>query len=92
MKGTPDEIPAAYASASPIALLPTSVPAVVAIGTKDVNVPPPMVRAYCEAARAAGCPVDHLEIDGADHFAVANSTHAAWHRIYQAMCARLAVH
>lgn len=89
MKGAPRDIPDAYAKASPAARLPVGVPAVVAIGADDDTVPPAMARAYCERAAAAGCEVDHLEILGADHFAVADAAHTAWHRIFDAMCKRL---
>lgn len=42
MGGTPEEIPEEYTKASPVTLLPTTVPAVVAIGSADDTVPPAM--------------------------------------------------
>eukprot|EP00041_Stephanoeca_diplocostata_P014163 m.254600 g.254600 ORF g.254600 m.254600 type:complete len:302 (-) comp19605_c0_seq2:627-1532(-) len=87
MKGTPDEIPESYARASPIALLPNKVPALVVVGAKDVNVPPDMVRAYYDATkRVHGCADTHfLHLEGADHFDIVKAETASWKTIYAQM-------
>lgn len=50
--------------------LPNRVPALVVTGTRDANVPPDMVKAYCDVtATVRGCATTELlEIEGADHF------------------------
>mmetsp|Transcript_8764 Transcript_8764/g.24069 ORF Transcript_8764/g.24069 Transcript_8764/m.24069 type:complete len:312 (-) Transcript_8764:52-987(-) len=81
MKCKPDDEAgrAAYARASPSALLPVTFPVVVAFGDNDKDVPPELVAGYVDEAsssapglvRVAFCP-------DADHFDVVNAGSAAW--------------
>ncbi|GAA1775327.1 alpha/beta hydrolase family protein [Streptomonospora arabica] len=73
----PDE--RAYAAAAPLHRLPVGLPQLIVHGDADHRVPVEHSRTYAEAARAAGDRVDYAEIPGADHFAVADPGHAAWH-------------
>lgn len=93
MKGSPDDIPEAYAAASPIELLPLSVPAIVAYGLKDVDVPLWQSTEYIAAGEAKqGSALTLLEFPDADHFDVANAgggfykttVSAAWPKILSA--------
>jgi acetyl esterase/lipase len=68
----------AYADTSPQALLPVGVPQVIASGSRDGIVPADFGRAYGAAAKAAGDPVEVVEIPGADHFALIEPGSAAW--------------
>ncbi|HEX3536061.1 MAG TPA: alpha/beta hydrolase [Stellaceae bacterium] len=68
----------AYADTSPRALLPIGVPQMIASGSRDGIVPADLGRAYGAAAKAAGDPVDVVEISGADHFALIEPGSAAW--------------
>ncbi|MBO0706264.1 MAG: prolyl oligopeptidase family serine peptidase, partial [Candidatus Dormibacteraeota bacterium] len=47
-------------------------------GDEDVRVPVEHSRDYVAAARAAGDPVEYVEIAGGDHFCVIDPAHAAW--------------
>ena len=80
--GMPEEVPEAYAAASPTARLPNAVPVLVAIGREDVNIPPAMARAYAEAA---GAP--YLEVAEHDHFSILDTAGDGWPQLYDAMCA-----
>lgn len=68
--GTPAQVPARYACASPAALLPLGLPQVLVHGDADVKVPPTQSRVYARQARAAGDDVALIEVPGADHIAV----------------------
>lgn len=71
----------AYADTSPRALLPIGVPQVIASGSRDGIVPADFGRAYGAAAKAAGDPVEVVEIAGADHFALIEPGSAAWKQL-----------
>jgi acetyl esterase/lipase len=73
--GAPDEQPDRYAAASPTALLPLGVPQVLVHGGRDAIVPPDQSRGYARVARAAGDPVELVELAGADHFDVVGAAH-----------------
>jgi len=65
MGTTPEEDPAAYASASPIASVPPPCPVLVVHGADDARVPVAHARDYVAAARAAGAAVtlqEHAEL------------------------------
>ncbi len=66
--GSPREVPARYAAASPTALLPLGIPQLLVHGTADDEVPVDMTRGYVRQARDAGDPVELLELPGAGHF------------------------
>ncbi len=76
--GTPAEVPERYAAASPAALLPLGVPVLLIHGARDVDVPAAQSREFAVAARAAGDPVEVVDLPDADHFDVIDPAHAAW--------------
>lgn len=76
--GSPAEVPERYASADPIAHLPTRVPTVVVHGARDQEVPIEIGRGFVAAAQAAGDPTSLVELAGIDHFAVIDPLSPAW--------------
>jgi len=76
--GSPGEVPDRYAAASPATLLPVGVPQLLVHGGRDDLVPPSQSRDYAAAARAAGDPVDLVELPDADHFDVIEAGDPAW--------------
>ncbi|MGW5878692.1 alpha/beta hydrolase family protein [Nocardiopsis terrae] len=77
----PDPSPELYAESSPLHRLPFGVPQLLVHGTDDQRVPVGHSRDYAAAARAAGDPVQYLEVPGADHFAVIDPARAAWRAV-----------
>jgi acetyl esterase/lipase len=67
--GTPDEVPEAYALASPALLLPAGIPVVAVHGDADDAVPLELSQRYVARAQAAGDPARLIVLPGADHFA-----------------------
>lgn len=59
--GRPDEVPERYAAANPMQLIPLGKPTLLVHGAEDETVPLKRSRAYAEAARAAGDPVELVE-------------------------------
>lgn len=59
--GRPDEVPDRYAAANPMQLIPLGKPTLLVHGAEDETVPLRRSRAYAEAARAAGDPVELVE-------------------------------
>lgn len=78
--GVPDEFPDRYTYADPAR--PTPVPRVLIHGTADDTVPIALSRDYAAPARL-------IEIPGADHFAVIDPKHPAWHTVLQEVMAVL---
>lgn len=79
MEGTPSEVPAHYAEASPRQLLPIGVRQRLVHGNADTLVPLVMSQHYWEAANGAGEANITLEvIDGADHFDVITPSSPKW--------------
>jgi acetyl esterase/lipase len=76
--GTPEEHPERYAAASPAALLPLGVPVLLVHGAADDLVPPSQSRAFARAARAVGDEVEVVELPGADHFDVVETSSEGW--------------
>jgi acetyl esterase/lipase len=72
MGGDPTQFPERYTYADPAR--PTPVPRVLIHGTADDIVPIALSRDYTAPARL-------IEIPGADHFAVIDPQHAAWHTV-----------
>lgn len=71
-------------SASPAARLPLGVPQVLLAGGRDAIVPPATVRAYADAARAAGDTVSLVEVPGAGHFELVTPGSSAWTAVVEA--------
>lgn len=65
--GSPDEQPARYAEASPIALLPLGVDQLIVHGAADEALPVEMARTYQRAAVASGDNVLYAELPRAGH-------------------------
>ena len=76
--GHADEVPDAYADASPIERVPAGVPVLVVHGEADQRVPVEMASAYADAARAAGDEVDLVLRPGDDHFVHLDPASGAW--------------
>jgi acetyl esterase/lipase len=80
MGGTPAQFPDRYAYADPAR--PTTVPRVLIHGTADDIVPIALSRDYAAPSRL-------IEIPGADHFAVIDPQHVAWHVLLREVTALL---
>jgi acetyl esterase/lipase len=65
--GSPDEHPARYAAASPMALLPLGVPHLIVHGIADEALPVETARDYVRAATAAGDSVEFVALPRAGH-------------------------
>lgn len=76
--GHADEVPDAYADASPIERLPAGVPVLIVHGDADQRVPVEMASAYADAARAAGDEIDLVVRPGDDHFVHLDPASGAW--------------
>lgn len=87
--GTPEDVPARYAAASPARLIPLGSRQVVVHGEDDDIVPLAISTRYAGAAQQAGDPVSLLVIPGADHFDVIDPESAAWPGIESAVLALL---
>jgi acetyl esterase/lipase len=74
--------------ASPLTCLPLGLPQLIVHGDADVRVPVEHSRAYVAAARAAGDPIDYVELPGLSHFQVTDLEGEAWPRV-RAWLARL---
>jgi acetyl esterase/lipase len=78
MGGHADELPDAYAAASPIERLPLHVPVLLVHGEEDDRVPASMSASYAEAARAGDDEVELVLRPGEDHFVHLDVDGAAW--------------
>jgi acetyl esterase/lipase len=84
LEGSPDQQPARYAAASPIALLPLGVNQLIVHGGLDEVLPVELAREYVQAARAAGDSVQFPELPRAGHMdfldpgSDAHATLCAW--------------
>ncbi len=76
--GSPQEVPARYALASPMALLPLGVPMLLIHGDADENVPVDLSASFAEAASAAGDDVTLVLRPGIDHFEVIDPSGESW--------------
>jgi acetyl esterase/lipase len=81
LRAGPEAEPERYRLASPLALLPTGVPAVLVHGEADTRVPVAQSRAYAAAATAAGDRVDLVALPGVDHAAPADPGSPAWYEV-----------
>jgi acetyl esterase/lipase len=79
MGGLPDELPGAYADASPLRRLPLGVPQLVVQGGRDdISELVEMSRRYANAVGPAGDEVELMELPEADHFDVIDPAFYAW--------------
>ena len=76
----PEAGPGEYERVSPRHRLPLGRRQLLVHGDEDVRVPVQHSRDYVAAARAAGDPVEYVEIAGGDHFCVIDPAHDAWGR------------
>ncbi|MDI3290262.1 alpha/beta hydrolase [Polyangium sp. 15x6] len=84
--GSPTEVPARYAEASPRALLPIGVRQILVHGTDDAIVPLVMSSHYLDAAKAAGEKDITLKVlEGADHFDMIEPSSPKWAEVSQAI-------
>jgi acetyl esterase/lipase len=81
LRAGPEAEPERYRLASPLALLPTGVPAVLVHGDADARVPVTQSRAYAAAAAAAGDRVDLVELPGVDHLVPTDPGSPAWYEV-----------
>jgi acetyl esterase/lipase len=79
--GTPAEIPATYAEASPVEL-PISIPQVIIHGSHDETVPIEMSRSYLETKTNRGENVRLVELD-CGHFELIDPSSTAWPHVQQ---------
>jgi hypothetical protein len=86
LNGSPSQVPAHYAEASPRALLPIGVQQRLVHGNADTLVPLIMSQHYLDAALAAGEANVTLDvIDGADHFDVITPSSTKWPGVLKAI-------
>ena len=85
MGGGPATVPERYAAADPSLLLPSGARSVLVHGVDDVNVPVSSSRAYEQRARAAGDPVELVELPGTGHFEVIDPLTTAWAAVTRAV-------
>jgi acetyl esterase/lipase len=81
----PDDDPARYAAADPRHRLPAGATHVVIHGTADETVGVEQSRAFAAAARAAGDPVELVELDGEGHFAFLDPREPAFEALHDAL-------
>jgi acetyl esterase/lipase len=87
LAATPEQAPARYNQASPMALLPLGMPQLLLHGSLDDRVPVDHSRAYADVGRAAGDPIEILMLDGVDHFQVIESTKVWWDHVLEWLAA-----
>lgn len=83
--GTPHDVPERYAATSPVALLPSGVPHLLAHGDEDAIVPIEISERYHEAAMAQGDDVTLLALAGAGHFELIDPASTLWPEILTAI-------
>ena len=79
--GTPDQIPQRYAAASPLELLPISVPQRLVHGTADKVIPFDMSRRFAKASGNAKL----IPLEGAGHFDLIDPSSRFWPAIQRAI-------
>jgi pimeloyl-ACP methyl ester carboxylesterase len=78
LDGGPDEVPDRYRIASPLELVPLGLPTVLVHGDADESVPVEQSRRYAQVAKAAGDPVELVELPGVGHREVIDPASHAW--------------
>lgn len=76
--GRPEDVPERYRLASPCARVPIGVPHLLVHGVDDDTVPLDLSRRHAAAARAAGDPVELVELPGVGHMDVIDPASPAW--------------
>ena len=76
--GSPVDVAERYDAASPMALLPLAVPALLVHGDRDENVPVELSVSFAQAAHAAGDDVGLVIRPGVDHFEVIDPSGESW--------------
>lgn len=87
--GSPDAVPARYAQASAIKLLPLGVPQVLIWGRDDAMTPLRFGETYVASAREAGDDARLLALPSLGHFEVADPASTAWPVVRQALVSLL---
>lgn len=86
MQGTPAEVPAHYAEASPRALVPLGVSQILIHGTSDSLVPFVMSEHYLDIAKGAGeGKIALVPIEGGDHFDVMTPSSSTWSTVLKSI-------
>lgn len=70
--------PEDHTRASPVERVPTGAATLLVHGTDDQHVPPGHSDRYATRARSAGDEVEHVAVDGADHFGMLDPSSPAW--------------
>lgn len=83
--GTPAEVPARYAAASPVERVPLGVPVRLVHGAGDPTVPLAQPRALLERMRAAGEDARLVVVEGMGHFDVIAPPTPAWPAVVDAI-------
>jgi acetyl esterase/lipase len=83
--GTPAEVPARYAAANPVELLPLGVPIHLVHGSLDPIVSVEQSRSFEARARAAGDASRLWLVEGAGHFELVAPRSAAWSHVERAV-------
>lgn len=79
--GLPEDHPARYREASPLAQVPLGIPHILLTGERDPIVPVGHVAIFAEAATAAGDKSRSVTVSGAGHFEVIAPGSVAWPQI-----------
>jgi dipeptidyl aminopeptidase/acylaminoacyl peptidase len=85
LEAWPDEDPERYAAADPRRRLPAGAMHVLIHGTADATVGVEQSRAFESAARAAGDPVELVELDGEGHFAFLDPREPAFEALHRVL-------
>jgi acetyl esterase/lipase len=85
LDGSPDAVPARYASASPAELLPLGVPQVLIHGTSDGPVPFQISADYAARAASLGDQASLIPLEGAHHFELIDPGSREWPTVEQAI-------
>ncbi|MFZ5827469.1 MAG: alpha/beta hydrolase family protein [Bacillota bacterium] len=83
--GSPEEVPARYAAASPTRLPPPAMPVVLVHGENDWRVPPSHSQTYHAYLQAQGGQVELIQLPGVDHVEIFNSRLPGWEQIASAV-------
>lgn len=83
--GTPSAVPNRYRAASPIDLLPFSIPQVLVHGDRDDRVPLEISERYYSRAMELGDTITLIELPDVDHFQLIDVTSVAWPPIMSAL-------
>jgi acetyl esterase/lipase len=85
MGGPPSDSSAVWRMFNPIRRLPMGIPVRLVHGIDDPIVPIAQSRRYAETARAAGVPIELVEVAGAGHFDVVSTQSTSWPAVLAAI-------